>query len=183
MIKEFPRDFHYFTYDLITNDGTIWKIVDVEDAFQLQAGEKTFDLMKTEDGRFTPFTAGYKTNINLHGFTIDGITYTLEAVVPNDNYVAPPEPEEEPEEPTKALDDACTLFRAICYEIGTAINNPNFKGGFDELLSFTKEQQDIVRTLGLNDRINLIDRLCNHEANKVELQAPAWWYRCWGITK
>lgn len=183
MIQEFPRDFHPSTYDFITRDGSIWKIVDVGDEYQLQSADKTFNLMKTGDGRFTPFTKGYKLNINLHGFAINGVTYILEAVVPNDNYVVPPEPEPTPEDPLSDLKTACDMFRVICYEIGDLIDNPNFRGGFDELLSLNKEQQTLIRENGLNDRINLVDRLCNHEANKLGLQAPAWWYRCWGLVE
>lgn len=77
------------------------------------------------------------------------------------------------------LDSATAIFRGICSEIELALSISDFRGGFDELLALTPEQHNTLRSTGLIDRLNLIDRLCNHEANKVGLQAPAWWYRCW----
>lgn len=89
-------------------------------------------------------------------------------------------PDPEPHTPDYTnLDMACSLFRAICVEVEAALNIENFRGGFNELLALTQEQHDIIRGMGLTDRLNLADRLCNHEANKVGMEAPAWWYRCW----
>ena len=74
------------------------------------------------------------------------------------------------------------MFRGICSEIELALSISDFRGGFDELLALTPEQHTTLRSTGLIDRLNLVDRLCNHEANKVGLQAPAWWYRMLGIS-
>ena len=50
-------------------------------------------------------------------------------------YVPPaPEPEPEPEPIDRtAFDSACQQFRAVCAQIGVAIGNENFRGGFDEM--------------------------------------------------
>lgn len=93
-------------------------------------------------------------------------------------------PDPEPHTPDyTTLEGSCGLFRAVCGEIEVALGIENFRGGFDELLALTPEQHDIIRGAGLTDRLNLADRLCNHEANKVGLQSPAWWYRCWEISQ
>lgn len=77
------------------------------------------------------------------------------------------------------LDTACALFRSVCAVIESSLEIVNFRGGFDEIFALTDEQHAILRAAGLIDKLNFADRLCNHEANKVGLQAPAWWYRCW----
>jgi len=77
------------------------------------------------------------------------------------------------------LDTACELFRAICETIKTTLTLEDFKGGFDEILALTSEQIATLKTTDLLERLTFIDRLCNHEANKVGLPAPLWWHRCW----
>lgn len=97
MIQQFPTDFTPTTYDLKTSDGSIWKIVQTGDIYQLQSGDKAFDLMAL-DGRFTFFTNDYH-NINLHGFYIAGVHYEITEAVPNENWVEPPPVPEAPDEP------------------------------------------------------------------------------------
>ena len=94
MIQSMPRDFNPTGYDLKTTDGTIWKIVEFEDHFELQSSAGNFELMKL-DGRFTVFAPGYR-NINLHGFEVAGTQYELVEAVQNENwvYVQVPEPGE-----------------------------------------------------------------------------------------
>ena len=94
MIQSMPRDFNPTGYDLKTTDGTIWKIVEFEDHFELQSSAGNFELMKL-DGRFTVFAPGYR-NINLHGFEVAGTQYELEEAVQNENWVYVPVPEPEP---------------------------------------------------------------------------------------
>ncbi len=95
MIQQFPTDFNPETYDLKTSDGSIWKIVQTGDIYQLQSGDKAFDLMAL-DGRFTFFTNDYH-NINLHGFNIAGEHYEITEAVPNENWTEPPPVQEVPE--------------------------------------------------------------------------------------
>ena len=91
MIQSMPRDFNPTGYDLKTTDGTIWKIVEFEDHFELQSEAGSFELMGL-DGRFTVFAPGYR-NINLHGFEVNGTSYELEEAVQNENWVYVPVPE------------------------------------------------------------------------------------------
>lgn len=88
MIQSMPRDFNPTGYDLKTTDGTIWKIAEFEDHFELQSSAGSFELMKL-DGRFTVFAPGYR-NINLHGFEVNGTSYELEEAVQNENWVYVP---------------------------------------------------------------------------------------------
>ena len=78
-----------------------------------------------------------------------------------------------------ALDFACTLFRTVCETIKTTLSLEDFKGGFDEILALTSEQIATLKTTDLLERLTFTDRLCNHEATKVGMHAPLWWYRCW----
>ena len=77
------------------------------------------------------------------------------------------------------LDFACTLFRTVCETIKTTLALEDFKGGFDEILALTSEQIATLKTTDLLERLTFTDRLCNHEATKVGMHAPLWWYRCW----
>jgi hypothetical protein len=108
-----PRDFNPTGYDLKTTDGTIWKIVEFEDHFELQSEAGSFELMKL-DGRFTVFAPGYR-NINLHGFEVNGTSYELEEAVPNENWVYVPVPE-----PGEALYEKERIFAQKLLQLATA---------------------------------------------------------------
>jgi len=117
MITQFPVDFNPVIYDLKTSDGIIWSIVKTGDIYQLQSGDKTFDLMPL-DGRFTFFTGNYQ-NVNLHGFDIAGMHYEITEAVPNENWVEPPPVPEVPEifDPLVAKEQA---FAAKLLQLATA---------------------------------------------------------------
>ena len=78
--------------------------------------------------------------------------------------------------------NACQYFRQICHEIGELINDPNFKGGYDDMLIFynhdayktDKGLQLAIAWSGCND-------LCKYEANKLGINSPEWWYKCWDL--
>jgi hypothetical protein len=108
-----PRDFNPTGYDLKTTDGTIWKIVEFEDHFELQSEAGSFELMKL-DGRFTVFAPGYR-NINLHGFEVAGTQYELEEAVQNENWVYVPVPE-----PGEALYEKERIFAQKLLQLATA---------------------------------------------------------------
>lgn len=183
MAARFPIDFHWTTHEFKTTDGSIWKIQEKQNEFQLVSDDKTLDLMKGSRGEFTVFTENYEQNINLHGFVIDDVLYTLDEVLPNENYVSLPEPIiEEDEDPISDLDLACLLFRETCTRIGEVLGIHNFRGGYDEILSINKTQQTKLRREGLLERLTFVNSFCNHEANKVNMEAPKWWYHCWGVT-
>ena len=81
---------------------------------------------------------------------------------------------------TTNFDNACSYFRQICQQIGTLINEPNFKGGYDDMITFYSNNQYktdegmqlAIAWSGCND-------LCRYEANKIGLNSPEWWYKCW----
>ena len=113
MIQAMPRDFNPTGYDLKTTDGTIWKIVEFEDHYELQSEAGSFALMKL-DGRFTVFAPGYR-NINLHGFEVNGTSYELEEAVQNENWVYVPVPE-----PGEALYEKERIFAQKLLQLATA---------------------------------------------------------------
>lgn len=113
MIQSMPRDFNPTGYDLKTTDGTIWKIVEFEDHFELQSEAGSFTLMKL-DGRFTVFAPGYR-NINLHGFEVNGTSYELEEAVQNENWVYVPV-----QEPGEALYEKERAFADKLKQLATA---------------------------------------------------------------
>jgi len=82
------------------------------------------------------------------------------------------------------FNEACRIFRGICGEIGELLGIQNFLGGYDDLLNVkdderlsTKEGQHLI------NMINLANSQCLHEARKIGLSSPDWFYMCWGIKK
>ena len=83
---------------------------------------------------------------------------------------------------TTEFDKACEYFRQICGEIGALMGVEDFKGGYEDMPVFyahesyktDKGMQLAIAWSGCND-------FCNHEAAKIGLGSPAWWYKCWGI--
>lgn len=78
------------------------------------------------------------------------------------------------------LDEACENFRNTCNMINNllpeAFPKP-FHGGFDEIV--LARQYMTAETLPLAVMLLSDDAACNHEANKVGMQSPKWWYYCW----
>ena len=81
---------------------------------------------------------------------------------------------------TVDFDNACQVFRQICSQIGELIEDENFKGGYDDMMTFynhpayktDKGLQLAMAWSGCND-------LCKYEGNKIGLNSPEWWYKCW----
>lgn len=85
------------------------------------------------------------------------------------------------EQDTTAFNTACGYFRQICGEIGDLMGVSDFRGGYDDMPVFyahesyktDKGMQLAIAWSGCND-------FCNHEASKLGIGSPDWWYRCWG---
>lgn len=81
---------------------------------------------------------------------------------------------------TTDFDNACQVFRQICSKIGELIGDENFKGGYDDMMTFynhasykTNEGMQLaIAWSGAN-------QLCKYEANKLDIGSPQWWYKCW----
>lgn len=180
MITDFPVDWNPVTYDIHTTDGTLWSIIEADDGFLLTAGDRTLPLMKLE-GRFTFFASGYD-NINVKGFSINGVDYVIDAVIPNSNYTPPPVPSTGENEATAEFQDACQQFRTVCLQIGTAIGNPNFRGGFDEMVVYGQSAfSNTLMGLKLALAWNGANELCKYTGGKIGLGQPQWWYTCWEV--
>ena len=82
------------------------------------------------------------------------------------------------------FNEACRIFRGICAEIGELLEIPNFLGGYDDLLN-VKDDERLSTKQGqhLINMINLANSQCLHEAKKIGLSSPDWFYMCWGIKK
>lgn len=81
---------------------------------------------------------------------------------------------------TRAFQDACHQFKAICLEIGNNIGDPTFKGGFDEMYLF--KQSSFANTLeGIKLAVfwSAANDLCVYTGKKIGLGQPEWWYECW----
>ena len=75
---------------------------------------------------------------------------------------------------------ACSYFRQICQEIGTLIGNNNFKGGFQDMTIFySHESYKTDKGMQLAIAWSGCNEYCNHEAKKIGLNSPQWWYICW----
>ena len=78
---------------------------------------------------------------------------------------------------------ACSYFKQVCAEIGEMIGDSEFKGGFDDMPVFynnssyktDKGMQLAIAWSGCNS-------LCKHEAAKLGIGSPEWWYKCWNIS-
>lgn len=86
-----------------------------------------------------------------------------------------------PQEPdTTAFDAACQQFRTICAQIGAAIDQPDFKGGFDEMALFAQSPvYSTIEGLKLAMSWSASNQLCKYEGQKLGLGQPDWWYHCW----
>ena len=77
---------------------------------------------------------------------------------------------------------ACAQFRAVCSSIASAIGDPDFKGGFDEMIAFS--QTPVYQTfegLQLAMAWSAANELCVYEAKKIGIGQPDWWYLCWEL--
>lgn len=75
---------------------------------------------------------------------------------------------------------ACVEFRAVCKQIGDFIENPNFKGGFDEIAEFKKhEKANTLEGLVLAMNWSSANDACTYLASKLGIGQPDWWYDCW----
>lgn len=81
------------------------------------------------------------------------------------------------------FDNACSLFRSVCAQIGAMLGVEDFRGGFDEMTAF--QQSEAFRTLeGLHIAIewSAANELCKYEGAKIGFGQPQWWYECWKVT-
>lgn len=88
------------------------------------------------------------------------------------------------------LDKSCEYFRAVCMQIQNVLpvefplrqvpdGSYKFTGGYDEIKNaFQYFNSDLIP---LAFALNIANDDCNHEAGKVEMDSPKWWYRCWGF--
>lgn len=80
------------------------------------------------------------------------------------------------------FNSACALFRATCNDLGTLLGIDDFHGGYDELLAIVgKAEMRTEQGTILSDKLNLANSLCLHEAKKVGLPAPDWFFKCWDL--
>lgn len=79
-----------------------------------------------------------------------------------------------------AFNAACEQFRAVCKQIATVAELPNFKGGFDEMGAF-QQSAAFASTEGIQLAIawSAANDYCVYEGAKVGLGQPEWWYKCW----
>ena len=78
------------------------------------------------------------------------------------------------------FEDACIKFKSICADIGVLIDDPDFKGGFDEMADFENNPAAATSEgLALSVKWIAADKLCTYLASKLGIGQPAWWYRCW----
>ncbi len=87
---------------------------------------------------------------------------------------------------TAAFDAACEQFKAVCGQIGTAIGNADFKGGFDEYASFIQSafaQSNPAQAALLASMWAGANEYAKYEGGKLGYGQPGWWYKCWNIER
>lgn len=95
-------------------------------------------------------------------------------------YSERPLPPPPPAPDTTDFDAACAQFRDICYIIRQAIGDPDFRGGFEEMIKL--QQAPIYNTiegLQLANAWSALNDLCTYEGKKIGLGQPEWWHTCW----
>ena len=95
-------------------------------------------------------------------------------------YTERPLPPPPPAPDTTDFDAACAQFRDLCYTIRLAIGDPDFKGGFEEMVKL--QQAPIYNTiegLQLANAWSALNDLCTFEGKKIGLGQPEWWHTCW----
>lgn len=96
-----------------------------------------------------------------------------------------PEPPE-PVKDTSAFDAACEQFKTVCGQIGTAIGDADFKGGFDEYAAFIQSsfaQANPGPAALLASMWSGANEYAKYEGAKLGYGQPAWWYKCWNIER
>lgn len=84
-------------------------------------------------------------------------------------------------EPTP-FEAACAQFRALCAEIGAFIDDPDFKGGFDEFSAFAMSdayESHPVQGNAYAIQWSALNELCKYEGAKEGYNQPSWWWKCW----
>ena len=77
---------------------------------------------------------------------------------------------------------ACQQFRQICHQIGAAIEDPDFKGGFDEMQQFASSPvYGTIEGLKLGLAWSAANENCKYTGQQIGLGQPAWWYKCWEL--
>lgn len=83
---------------------------------------------------------------------------------------------------TEDFETACSHFREVCKQIGTLIGVEDFRGGFDEMLTFyTHDAFKTTQGHSLALAWVGVDEQCAYEGAKIGLGRPAWWHRCWEL--
>lgn len=91
-----------------------------------------------------------------------------------------------PAQTLSKFEQACQLFIALCGEIGEFINDPDFRGGFDEYAVFAASdayQENPVKGNALAIQWSALNELCKYEGAKAGYGQPDWWYRCWEMAE
>lgn len=79
---------------------------------------------------------------------------------------------------------ACQNFKEVCRRIGNVIGNDQFKGGFDEAISFVTGdffQQNQTEATALFALWLGCDKACTYAAKKLGIGQPKWWKICWNM--
>ena len=75
---------------------------------------------------------------------------------------------------------ACQTFRQVCEQIREATGLSDFKGGFEEMVTF--QQSEVYNTIpGLQLAIawSAANELCKYTGSKLGYGQPTWWKECW----
>lgn len=81
---------------------------------------------------------------------------------------------------TTAFNTACSYFRQICKEIGNLIGDNQFKGGYDDMISFyNHEAYKTDKGVQLAIAWSGCNQLCKYEGELIGLSSSEWWYKCW----
>ena len=79
---------------------------------------------------------------------------------------------------------ACEKFREQCLLMRELINDQTFMGGHEQMYAVRiSDKWDDPRVQQCHRDISDLNQWCLHEAHKLGLESPDWWFKCWGISK
>lgn len=79
------------------------------------------------------------------------------------------------------FENLCEKFRETCKEVRTLVDWPTFRGSFEECLAATEMPvlQGLPKFQAIYNKLNILDRACRHEGEKLGYRLAEWWLYCW----
>ena len=88
--------------------------------------------------------------------------------------------------PEEEFAAAAAQFRAVCGQIATFIDDPDFRGGFGEMAEFAQSeayQENPVMGNTLAIQWSAANESGKYFGSKIGYGQPQWWYKAWELAE